>query len=309
MRSTENNIVIATLYKFVRLPDYRELRQGIYDVCRDNGIRGTVLLAPEGINGTVAGSREGIDNFRAHLDNDTRLNGLEYKESSASAIPFHRLKVRLKKEIVTMGQPDLDPSRVTGVRVEPQQWNELISSPDVLLIDTRNLYEYEVGTFKNAVSPGLDSFREFPEFVRRNLDRNSHKRVAMFCTGGIRCEKASAYMLEQGFEQVYQLKGGILRYLQEVRPEDSLWEGECFVFDGRVAVDDNLQEGSFEQCYSCRHPVSAEDRESEKYEQGVSCPRCFDTLTDARRTGLKERQRQVELAAARDQLHVGATLR
>lgn len=305
---TEKRIVIAALYKFVALPDYKEMRQGLLSLCKDYGIKGTILLAEEGINGTIAGSRAGIDILRSYLDTEMELSGLEYKESIASDLPFHRMKVKLKKEIVTMGLPEIDPTLLSGIRVDSHQWNELMSAPDVLVIDTRNQYEYKVGTFKNAVSPKLNSFRKFPDFVKNNLDVSKHRKVAMFCTGGIRCEKASAFMLEQGFDEVYQLRGGILKYLEEVPPEDNLWQGECFVFDGRVAVNDVLHKGLHEQCYSCRHPVSLTERQSDKYEQGISCPRCYDTLTDKRCASLKERQRQVELAAERNMLHVGAVI-
>ena len=302
-------MVVAALYKFVRLADYRELRHAIFSVCKENQVKGTVLLAEEGINGTVAGSRSGIDQLRMFLGNDGRFDGLEYKESFADAVPFHRLKIKLKKEIVTMGQAGVAPDRLSGTRVDAAQWNELISDPDVLVLDTRNQYEYEVGTFRNAVSPGLASFRQFPGYVQSKLDPGRHRKVAMFCTGGIRCEKASAFMLQQGFTEVYQLQGGILKYLEEVQSGENLWQGECFVFDGRVAVDNGLHKGEHEQCYSCRRPLSAADRQSDRYQQGVSCPHCYDGLTAERRAGLQERQRQVELAAARNQLHVGAEMK
>jgi len=300
--------VIAALYKFVHLPDYHELCMELSVVCKTGRLKGTILLAEEGINGTVAGSRAGIDNLMETLASDTRFEQLEYKESYGSTIPFHRMKIKLKKEIVTMGRADVAPASISGRRVSVDQWNELINDPEVLVIDTRNHYEYQVGTFQNAVSPELKSFSEFPDYVQDRLDPEKHRKIAMFCTGGIRCEKASAFMLQQGFAEVYQLQGGILRYLQEVKPEENLWQGECFVFDGRVAVDRELHKGEHEQCYSCRHPLSAKDRQSDKFEQGVSCPYCYDSLTTARRAGLKERQRQVELATERHQLHVGAVM-
>lgn len=267
------------------------------------------MLAEEGINGTIAGCRAGVDKLLQFLNRDQRFAGLEYKESFAAAAPFHRLKVKLKQEIVTMGRAGIEPDRLSGTRVGAAQWNELIRDPAVLVIDTRNQYEYDVGTFMHAVSPGLNSFREFPAYVENRLHPGRHRRVAMFCTGGIRCEKASAYMLQRGFAEVYQLQGGILRYLQEVKPGDNLWQGECFVFDGRVAVDRELRRGEHEMCYSCRRPLSIQDRQSEKYEPGVSCPRCYDGLTAARRAGLRERQRQVELAARQNRLHVGAEMK
>ena len=302
------SVVIAALYKFVRLPDYIDLRRELFTVSKENNIKGTLLLAQEGINGTIAGCRAGVDNLLQFLNRDQRFAGLEYKESFAAEFPFHRLKVKLKQEIVTMGQADIEPDRLSGTRVGAAQWNDLIRDPGVLVIDARNQYEYEVGTFLNAVSPGLNSFREFPDYVKKELHPGRHRRVAMFCTGGIRCEKASAFMLQQGFAEVYQLQGGILRYLQEVKPGENLWQGECFVFDGRVAIDQELHQGEHAMCYSCRRPLSVPDRQSEKYEPGVSCPRCYDGLTAARRASLRERQRQVELAAQHNRLHVGAVM-
>ena len=221
-------------------------------------------------------------------------------------MPFYRIKVKLKKEIVTLGVPDIDPRSFSGIRVDPQQWNKLINDPEVLVIDTRNHYEYLIGTFRNAVSPETNSFSDFPRYVKQTLDPMRHKKIAMFCTGGIRCEKASAYLLQQGFHKVYQLRGGILRYLEETAPDENLWNGECFVFDSRVAVNEKLEPGVHEQCYSCRMPVSPGDRESEKFEQGVSCPHCYEKLTKERRKRLRERQRQVELARQRNYQHIGA---
>ncbi len=303
-----SGIIVAAMYKFVPLPDYRDLRLPLLDFCREHEIKGTLLLAEEGINGTVAGKRAGIDALLAYLRSDSRLADLEHKEASASAMPFYRMKVKLKKEIVTMGVPNVDPNRKSGIRVDPRQWNELISDPDVLVIDTRNHYEFEIGSFVNAISPETDAFTEFPGYVKNNLDPERHKKIAMFCTGGIRCEKASAYLLEQGFKEVYQLKGGILKYLEEVEKDQNLWSGECFVFDGRVAVGEKLQPGEYELCFSCRMPVAPEDRKSDKFEQGVSCPRCYDSQTDERRARLRERQRQLQLATQRNYQHIGAVL-
>lgn len=308
MFSGEQDIVVAALYKFVHLHDYKELREPLLGFCKNRDIRGTLLLAPEGINGTVAGSRGGIDELMAYLDSDPRFSRLEYKESITKEMPFYRTKVKLKNEIVTMGVAGLDPSRASGIHVKPKDWNTLISDPDVMIIDTRNKYEYQIGTFRNAISPETESFSDFPEYVDKNLKADKQRPVAMFCTGGIRCEKASAYLLEQGFTNVYQLQGGILKYLQEVSPEESLWQGECFVFDNRVAVDKALQPGIHEMCYGCRHPVSPGDRESDKYEQGVSCPDCYGKLTDERKTSLRERQRQVELATKRNARHIGVPI-
>lgn len=304
----QNQVVIAALYKFVELPDYVELQPRYLQFCQQHDIMGTLLLAEEGINGTVAGSRDNIDALLAYLKSDSRLADLDHKESYADEPPFLRTKVKLKKEIVALGQPGVSPCNRAGTRVEPEDWNHIISDPDVVVIDTRNHYEYQIGTFQHAVSPETTNFREFPDYVSQHLDPARHKKVAMFCTGGIRCEKASAYMLDQGFDQVYQLNGGILRYLEQVNKEESLWEGECFVFDSRVAVDHNLEEGEYEQCFACRRPLSDEDMQSEHYQKGVSCPRCINEKTDEQRAGFRERQHQVELAEAQNRKHIGNKL-
>jgi len=301
-------IVVAAMYKFAHLPDFRELREKLVQVCEKQSLKGTLLLAEEGINGTVAGDRDGIDNLLCFLRQDPRFSDLEHKESFVSEMPFYRMKVRLKKEIVTMGIPATDPKQLAGTKVDYHQWNELVSDPDVIVIDTRNEYEFGIGTFKNAISPHTTTFREFPEFVNRVLDPDIHKKAAMFCTGGIRCEKATNYMLSQGFEKVYHLNGGILKYLEEVAKdteEENLWEGECFVFDGRVAVDKHLQQGSYEQCFACRMPLSKEDLQSDKYQKGISCLHCIDSMTDKKYQRVSERQHQVELAENRHQQHIG----
>jgi len=300
-------IVVAAMYKFVHLPDFRELREKLLHVCEKQSLKGTLLLAEEGINGTVAGGREGIDNFLCFLKQDSRFSELEHKESFVSEMPFYRMKVRLKKEIVTMGIPDSDPNQLNGAKVDFEKWNKLISDPDVLVIDTRNEYEYQIGTFKNAISPNTKTFREFPDFVNNELAFDKHKKVAMFCTGGIRCEKATNYMLKQGYEDVYHLHGGILKYLEEVKDEENLWQGECFVFDGRVAVDKNLEQGNYEQCFACRMPLSEAELQSDKYQKGISCPHCIDALTDERYQRVSERQRQVELADKNKQQHIGVS--
>jgi UPF0176 protein len=297
--------IVASLYKFVHLPDFRELRLPLLELCRNNSIKGTLLLAEEGINGTIAGSRNGIDVVLTHLKSDTRLSDLEHKESYDNHMPFYRMKVKLKQEIVTIGRPGIDPKHKVGKRVGTHEWNVLLADPEAFIIDTRNHYEYEIGTFRNAVSPNTSSFSEFPEYVERELNPEKHKKIAMFCTGGIRCEKATSYLLDQGFKDVYYLDGGILKYLEEVKPEENRWEGECFVFDGRVAVDKNLEKGTHEMCYSCRMPVSQEDRISREYQQGISCPNCIDTLTDKKRASLHERQYQVRLAELRNDQHIG----
>jgi len=305
MNNPKPVFVIATFYRFVSVQDTDALHDRLYERCEQAGIKGTIIVAKEGINGTIAGSRVGIESLLAFFRNDERFQDMEYKESHALQMPFHRLKIRIKKEIVTMGQPDIDPSQKTGRHVNADTWNKLLLDPEVLVIDTRNRYEYTVGTFKNAISPDTGNFREFPEYVRRSLATCKHKKIAMFCTGGIRCEKATSYLLNQGFDEVYHLKGGILKYLEVVTPDENLWQGECFVFDGRVAVNRDLEMGEHIMCYSCRMPLSAVEQASDKYEEGISCPYCYDDLTDERRQRLAERQRQVKLAEARNDDHIG----
>jgi UPF0176 protein len=277
------SLTVATFYKFIHLPDYAEMQVPLLSLCQEQGICGTILLAQEGINATIAGTPDAIATLLTHLKSDPRLADLEHKESTAEEPPFERMKVRLKREIVTLGQPAVDPNQQVGTYVEPQDWNALISDPEVVVIDTRNQYEVAIGTFQGAQDPQTHSFRDFPEYVRQNLDPTQHKKVAMFCTGGIRCEKASSFMLSQGFEQVYHLKGGILKYLETVPPEESLWQGECFVFDQRVAIQHGLEEGTHEMCLSCGHPISEEEMRSPQYTPGISCPHCFDRLTEEKR--------------------------
>lgn len=292
-------IVVAALYKFVSLPDFAEKKDPLLAYCLEQEIKGTLLLAEEGINGTIAGTRTAIDAVISFLQADPRLADLEHKESYTDTPPFDRMKVRLKKEIVTLGVPEVDPNQKVGTYVSPEEWNTLISDPEVVLIDTRNDYEVQIGTFQGACNPQTASFREFPEYVREHLDPQKHKKVAMFCTGGIRCEKASAFMLEQGFEEVYHLKGGILKYLEAVPAEESLWEGECFVFDQRVAVRHGLELGSYDACVACGRPISDQDKASEKYEEGISCPHCFDSLTEEKKARQMARRQQFELAKQR----------
>ena len=296
-------IVVVALYKFVQLDDYEALRQPLLDTLVANGVKGTLLLAREGINGTIAGPRDGMDRVLDWLRSDTRLADLDYKESYCDEMPFYRTKVKLKKEIVTLGVPGISPTSKVGTYVEAKDWNALISDPEVLLIDTRNDYEVSIGTFQGAIDPKTKTFREFPEYVRAHFDPKRHKKVAMFCTGGIRCEKASSYMLEEGFDEVFHLKGGILKYFEDVPAEESMWNGECFVFDNRVTVRHDLAPGSFDQCHACRHPVSAEDMASPQYEEGISCPHCYDSLPEKTRQRAEERQRQIELAKRRNEPH------
>lgn len=305
-QDSTHKYLTAALYKFVSLPDYKALQAPIQAECERNNIKGTLLLAEEGINGTIAGLPADIHNVLKYLRKDPRLADLEHKESYADEHPFYRMKVRLKKEIVTLGVPGVSPTKKVGTYVKPEDWNKLISDPDVILIDTRNDYEVDIGTFKGAVDPKTTTFREFPEYVAKNLDKTKHKKVAMFCTGGIRCEKASSYMMDQGFEEVYHLQGGILKYLETVPEEKSLWEGECFVFDQRVAVKHNLEVGEYDQCYACRHPLSPEEMHSEQYAPGISCPYCYDKLSKEKRTSLIERQKQVALAKQRGETHIGS---
>ena len=298
-------VVVSTFYKFATLPDFRSLREPLLKALLRHDVRGTVLLAAEGINGTVAGSRAGIDAVLAEIRADSRLRDLRARESGSEENPFYRTRVKLKKEIVTMGEPGIDPRLMAGAYVAPERWNELIDDPEVLVLDTRNRYEVQIGSFENSVNPETDSFREFPEYVRKNLDPEKHRKVAMFCTGGIRCEKSTAYLKQQGFDEVYHLQGGILNYLESVPPEESRWRGECFVFDNRVTVDHRLEPGSYDQCHACRMPISDEDKQSPLYEKGVSCPHCQERQTGERAKRFAERQRQVDLARARGEQHIG----
>ena len=295
----------AALYKFVSLPNYQALQAPILAACLEHRIKGTLLLALEGINGTIAGAPEDIQALLAYLRSYPEFHDLEHKESYADKHPFYRMKVKLKKEIVTMGVNGIDPNQVVGTYVKPEDWNALISDPDVILLDPRNDYEVHIGTFKGAVDPKTTTFREFPEYVAQNLDKTKHKKVAMFCTGGIRCEKASSFMKQQGFEEVYHLQGGILKYLETVPKEQSMWEGECFVFDQRVAVKHGLEVGEYDQCYACRMPLSPEELTSPKYTPGISCPHCYDKTSEEKKAALTERQRQVILAKKRGENHIG----
>lgn len=300
-----SQIIVAALYKFAKLPDYQEMQPGLFDFCVKQDLYGTLLLAEEGINGTVAGTRAGIDALIAFLRADPRFSDLEHKESYADEMPFTRMKVKLKKEIVTLGVAGINPNEKVGTYVAPEDWNALISDPDVVLIDTRNGYECDIGTFRGAIDPKTTTFREFPAYVSQNFNPGRHKKVAMFCTGGIRCEKASSLMVEQGFEQVYHLQGGILKYLEKIPPAESLWEGECFVFDQRISVGHGLKVGEYEQCHGCRHPISPEDRASIQFVEGVSCPHCFSSLSEEKRSRFSERQKQTELAIKRGRVHIG----
>lgn len=300
----------AALYQFVDLPDFAALRAPLLACCEAHEVKGTLLLAPEGINGTIAGPAAGVRAVLAHLRADPRLARLPHKESWSENPPFHRMKVREKREIVTLRVPGLDPNRTVGQYVKPEDWNALLAGPDVMLIDTRNDYEVAIGTFHGAINPNIKSFTELPAWLDAQpaLQSGKKPRVAMFCTGGIRCEKSTALMKMRGFEEVYHLEGGILKYLESVPPAQSAWEGECFVFDERVSVGHGLVPGPHELCRSCRWPLSAEDKTSPHYVRGVSCAHCHDQRSPEEKARLAERQKQVELAEARGELHVGARM-
>jgi len=298
---------VMTFYRFVVLNDLESLRGSLFDSAAGLALKGTVLLAEEGINGTLTGEPAALEAFRQILVSQDAFADMAFKRSTASPDNpvFYRLKVRIKPEIVSFRQPGLDPARRTGQHVDAGRWNQLLDDPDVLVIDTRNSYEIDIGTFPGAVNPQTRSFREFPDYVRQHMDPERHPRVAMFCTGGIRCEKATAFMLEQGFDSVYQLDGGILGYLETVTAQENRWQGECFVFDQRVSVDAALAEGGYQQCYACRRPLSDEDLVSSEYREGISCPHCVHEQSPAQRAGFAERGHQVRLAEARGEQHLG----
>ena len=308
-----SDYLTAALYKFIDLPDFAQWQVPLQAFCEVNGVKGTLLLAAEGINGTIAGPEAGVRAVLAHLRQDPRLATLEHKESRSQCEPFYRMKVRLKKEIVTLGVEGINPARMAGHYVKPADWNALIGDPDVVLIDTRNDYEVKVGTFEGAINPETTSFSELPGWVAAQMadggvlaaKDGKKPRVAMFCTGGIRCEKSTAFMRTQGFDEVYHLEGGILKYLEEVPQTQSSWSGECFVFDERVSVGHDLKPGHLELCRSCRDPITAQDKLSPLYEDGVTCPACHGSKTDAQLAGFRQRQKQIALAKQRNQRHIG----
>ncbi len=305
-------ICVAALYKFTPFADHAALQAPLLACCRVAGVKGTLLLAHEGLNGTIAGTDAGIAAVLDHIRGLPGCAELEVKFSRAPSMPFHRMKVRLKREIVTMGQPQIDPLASVGTYVAPADWNALIADPDTIVIDTRNDYEVAIGTFQRAIDPQTASFRDFPAWFRARreelLGQGQTPKVAMFCTGGIRCEKSTAFLKAEGVERVFHLQGGILKYLEEVPPEASLWQGECFVFDQRVSVGHGLVPGSFALCHACRRPVSPEQQAAPEYEEGVSCPACFAERTEEQRAGYRERHRQEALAAKRGAAHVGAVM-
>ncbi|MDA9058253.1 rhodanese-related sulfurtransferase [Candidatus Thioglobus sp.] len=298
-------LTICALYKFTRLDDFEEIQGTLKIFLESLNIRGTLLLAKEGVNGTIAGDNDSIMKSLDYLQKDERLVGLVYKFSYSEKPPFKRLKVKLKKEIVTLGVSDIDPIFSSGTYVKPADWNELVNDPDVILIDTRNNYEFEIGSFKGSINPNTETFREFPAYTKNNLEKYRDKKIAMFCTGGIRCEKSTAYLKSKGFENVFHLQGGILKYLEEVKEDESLWEGECFVFDDRVAVKHNLELGKYDQCHACRFPITDEDKEHPHYEKGASCPRCYGTKNSSQVSRYREREKQVQLAKSRGESHIG----
>lgn len=298
--------VVCALYKFVRLPNYQQLQAPLRELMIENQVRGTLLLALEGINGTISGSRAAIDITVDWLRSKPEFSGLDCKESFVEQLPFKRTRVKLKKEIVTMGVEGIDPIRSAGTYVDAEYWNQLIADPDVLVVDTRNDYECKVGRFPGSVNPGTETFREFPEYVANNLDPAKNRKVAMYCTGGIRCEKSTAYLKEQGFEEVYHLKGGILKYLESVPAGEQKWEGECFVFDDRVTVTPGLEPGSYDQCHACRRPITSEDKQSPHFEAGVSCAYCYHEKSAEQKARFAERERQMRLSRARGECHIGA---
>ena len=298
-------IVVAALYQFSKFPDYKDQQLALIDFCKRQKIKGTLLLAEEGINGTIAGSREGIDAVVSYLNNIGPFHDLEYKESFADSMPFMRLKVKLKKEIVTLGVPAADPMQMVGNYVNPKDWNDLISRDDVITIDTRNDYEVMIGSFKGAINPKTKSFREFVKYTEENLMDHKQKTIAMYCTGGIRCERSTAYLKALGFDEVYHLKGGILKYLEEVPIQESLWQGECFVFDQRVAVGHGLEFGSYGQCHGCRMPISADEKLSPHYVEGVHCHHCYSAYDKQHYERVSERQKQIQLAKQQGKRHIG----
>ena len=300
--------IVAALYQFVSLDDPANWRNRLKEICEHCQLMGTLLVASEGLNGTVSGRHSGIRTFADWLQNNTPFTGLEIKYALHDELPFHRMKVRLKKEIVTMGQPKIKPSEQAGIYVAPNEWNQLISDPDVLVVDTRNSYETAIGKFRGATDPKTATFREFPAWAKALAERPATERprkIAMYCTGGIRCEKSTALMKSIGFDEVYHLKGGILKYLEETPENNSLWEGECFVFDSRVSVDHRLQQGSYQLCHACKMPLSTDDMAAEQYVASVSCPNCFEKTTEQQRLRFSERARQVELARKRGTQHIG----
>ena len=298
------NLLVATFYKFVTLDNHLSMQQSIEECCISHGVRGIVLLAHEGINSTLAGPPDGVKSVIDFLRSDSRLSDLTWKESTTEQQPFRKLRVRIKKEIVKMGVPGIDPAQLVGTYVKPEKWNEIIEDPNVIVIDTRNDYEVEIGTFKDSINPDITSFGELPKWIDENIDIDEQPRVAMFCTGGIRCEKSTALLREAGVREVYHLEGGILKYLEEIPEDQSLWNGQCFVFDERVSVGHGLEVGAYELCRACRYPLHEGDSESPLYSRGVSCPRCHEHTTPEQKIRFAQRQKQIDLSRARGEEHL-----
>ncbi|MFK7876007.1 MAG: rhodanese-related sulfurtransferase [Paracoccaceae bacterium] len=295
---------ITALYHFTRFDDPKDLRDHLVDLCAENGVKGTLLLAQEGINGTIAGPEAGIATVLKHIQSLPGCDSIEWKDSHADHMPFRKMKVRLKREIVTMGQPDVDPKARVGHYVTPDAWNALIQDPDVAVIDTRNDYEVAIGTFEGAIDPKTKSFGDFPEWWQANKDQFTGKKIAMFCTGGIRCEKSTNYLLGQGVNDVFHLQGGILKYLEDVPAHESTWTGSCFVFDARVSVEHGLVEGPHQLCHACRRPILPRDQDHTAFELGVSCHHCIDLTSDEDKSRFRERQKQIDLARTRGERHL-----
>ena len=302
-----NEILVATLYKFFKVDDLVALQDQLYEICNKNNVMGTILIANEGVNGTISAKPREIEKTLISIQKDDRFSEIEIKYSSTNKQPFHKMRVRLKKEIVTIGLPEINPNKTVGTYVKPEEWNDIISDPDVILIDTRNKFEIKIGSFKNALDPRTTSFRDFPEWVKKfKQDKtNTNKKIAMYCTGGIRCEKASSLMKEEGFNEVYHLQGGILKYLEQVEKEKSLWEGECFVFDDRVCLTENLEVGSYKMCFACRMPITEDELNDDRYEEGISCLYCYDKTTKDKKDRFESRQKQIELSKLRGEKHIG----
>lgn len=302
-----NEILVATLYKFFKVDDLVALQDQLYAICNKNNVMGTILIANEGVNGTISAKPKEIEKTLISIQKDDRFSEIEIKYSSTNKQPFHKMRVRLKKEIVTIGLPEINPNKTVGTYVKPEEWNDIISDPDVILIDTRNKFEIKIGSFKNALDPRTTSFRDFPEWVKKfKQDKtNTNKKIAMYCTGGIRCEKASSLMKEEGFNEVYHLQGGILKYLEQIEKEKSLWEGECFVFDDRVCLTENLEVGSYKMCFACRMPITEDELNDDRYEEGISCLYCYDKTTKDKKDRFESRQKQIELSKLRGEKHIG----
>ena len=301
--SNSTETIVAAFYKFLDWNDFKNLKPALKKVCSKAGTVGTILLAPEGINGTISGTTQGVQTVLEFLWDDQRLVDLTPKYSTATGKTFKRMKIKIKKEIVSMGKAEIKPAKATGTHVPPESWNNVISDPETVVIDVRNYYEHSVGTFTNSIQPNTKSFREFPEWVDQELEpmmNKKTKKIAMFCTGGIRCEKASSYLLQEGFKEVLQLQGGIQKYLREITPEQSFWQGECFVFDDRVSLQHGLIEGNFDMCHACRMPIDENDTASEHFIEGVSCPHCYNLHSEERKERFVERQKQIELAKLRE---------